>query len=125
MTDINNLLPGMCWANMNQELCISLDIIQYITDENLNIVVVHVLTELSKLLQKLPQIVINIYMVNEFPLSKMKYVGIFFDIFKNKIPSQHLQKLYIHTKKCYKGVAKIIVYMAEKKIRDLIEIKSI
>jgi hypothetical protein len=122
--DFDLILNAMCFVNMKQELCVNLDFISYVNDENIANVIVFVFSQITTLLQSQPKIVINLYLNGDMQSAHMKYIGSFFELFKTKIPSDNLERMYIHTKTKYRAIASLLVNLADKKTRNLIVINS-
>jgi len=123
--DFDSILHSMCFVNMKREICINLDFMSYITDTNIQNVIIRVLTCIASLLQEKEKLIINLYISNDIPSTHMKYVGVFVEMCKTKIPTEHLERLYMYTKTKYRVIASFLINFADKKTRELIEIKTI
>lgn len=123
--DFDSILHSMCFVNINREISINLDFISYINDTNIQNVIIQVLTCIATLLQEKEKLIINLYISNDIPSTHMKYVGVFVEMCKTKIPSENLERLYMYTKSKYRAIASLLINFADKKTRELIEIKNI
>lgn len=123
--DFDSILQSMCFVNMNREICINLDFISYINDKNIQNVIIWVLTCIATSLNEKEKLIINLYIYNDIPSTHMKYIGVFVEMCKTKIPYDHLERLYMYTKSKYRAIASLLINFADKKTRELIEIKNI